>query len=806
MVCYTGIVSHGSSSWPVAIADVGAGNLAAALGTREAINYFQPELALFVGVAGGVKDVQLGDVVIASFVYAYESGKDEETLRPRARVSQLPHRLREIAKATSRDYYAADGFSVYVGPIAAGEKVVASTLSSAAAIIRQAYGDALAVEMEGAGFASAAERFDGQNFGLIRGISDLLDGKAAADSEGWQQKAAEHAVKIAIRYADRFFLYRTVRQRESDGPTVSEGRGVLSTSSGSEAALLTARSDAVELRRTLGSATPSNIYILLATDESQYAEILLSKISFRLVIDFNPNSDISGLLANVRDSSAATQIIRTVTPIDVDVPFEGLTWLFVRGLTHGDMPTGDSLSTWLRQWRRKFNAMLESLNSLLGGRHVTVVAPVGDAQNAEWLSPILEDILSVFGESVSVVEISAEPAIVSVPFADFRLSLPTSRLSAALDAWIPKSDAYAEANKYQLPGSAGDVEIQGADRVWLSEHLELVWLGSGSGVDVETAELSFLQGGDADWAVFRADCDVTRDSQFGLVRQLKHLLAERDTARVNLFHEPGVGGTVLARRVAFDTHAEYPTAILRRFRSGESVRRIEWVVRTCGRAVLLVIDSVEITERMVGELVNELKAASVPAGLLHVSRRFGRPSGHSSSTYLPATLSDLEAENFFDTYSRRVPEAIGRLSAVNALGDDRRNPFFFALAAFEESFTGIDRYVSHRVQNLSDSQRVFLIFCAIADYYGQSSIPEHRLSILFDLPASRAASVQSILSPGVRSLVWRSRDATWRVVHPLVARELLIQLGGGEDSWTRRLTEWGEELQTFVVASRILRV
>jgi len=58
------------------------------------------------------------------------------------------------------------------------------------------------------------------------------------------------------------------------------------------------------------------------------------------------------------------------------------------------------------------------------------------------------------------------------------------------------------------------------------------------------------------------------------------------------------------------------------------------------------------------------------------------------------------------------------------------------------------------------------------------------------LPAARAGSLQNILNPGLRSLLWRSGNGKWRAVHQLVAGEILKSIGGGEN-WKRNLTTWG---------------
>jgi len=206
-----GNFSSNGHSWQVGIVEMGAGIAEAAVETKRAIDYFKPNVILFVGVAGGLKDVELGDVVAATKVYGYESGKVVETFRQRSNVSvsQVFHvHLEQRAKAEARKeewLQRIQGSSsdlepeAWLGAIAAGDKVVASTNSEVYQQLRQNYGDALAVEMESRGVLEALRANPEINALIIRGISDLIEGKSNADNAGFQKIAARHASAFAFQ-------------------------------------------------------------------------------------------------------------------------------------------------------------------------------------------------------------------------------------------------------------------------------------------------------------------------------------------------------------------------------------------------------------------------------------------------------------------------------------------------------------------------------------------------------------------------------------------------------------------------------
>lgn len=233
-----GTFSDPAGDWSVVNAICQAGNAGAAVSASGAYKDFGSfDIQMFVGVAGSLKeDVPIGSVVVGDYVYNVHSAKvDNEGrhLRPHGRDA-APELLQAanmlIVNGSWIDlikqplYTTLPPVSNYpcpyppaaeIKPIASGEEVIAGGNSPEYLRIRNDFGDAAAVEMEGFGAMTAAY-FARTPAIVVRGISDMCDGKDHVRDKIHQPIASAHAAAMA------FSILRVRSRASPPGPGGSE--------------------------------------------------------------------------------------------------------------------------------------------------------------------------------------------------------------------------------------------------------------------------------------------------------------------------------------------------------------------------------------------------------------------------------------------------------------------------------------------------------------------------------------------------------------------------------------------------------
>ena len=194
--------------WQVVHAQTGTGNQQAAIVTERAIRQFHPDLVMLVGIAGRLHDdLRLGDIVVATKVYAVHGGREGDTgFHPRPESRLADHRYDQQARRVADNGTWQKTLpagpkpdpNVYFRPIASGEVVLDGAKSEFRRRLQRDYEDAAVIEMEGAGVALACHL---NNVPMIdvRAVSDHAAGeKEETDQGGWQPIAARNAAAFGV--------------------------------------------------------------------------------------------------------------------------------------------------------------------------------------------------------------------------------------------------------------------------------------------------------------------------------------------------------------------------------------------------------------------------------------------------------------------------------------------------------------------------------------------------------------------------------------------------------------------------------
>lgn len=533
--------------------------------------------------------------------------------------------------------------------------------------------------------------------------------------------------------------------------------------------------------------------------------------AWRAVIDFDPDSDTTGLLSCVTGPLERHRVIHRAVRGDYHIPTEpGTYWFFARGLSgrQGTLSLGTH-NAWIKSYKQEIAQQLKLLSAAVIPSPVMAILLWSDASTRNYLRTLVEEIYGAFGEVVEIVIVSSDSpsfeALAEDVGATFvRLGLRSLCNGIAVhyaDLVNPSEE------RYVLPGPSGaPVEVESSDWLWLSEDLELVHRSAGLIGDDEAAE--FRRGAEITWRDLQLRHDCERDSTSSVRGQIEAELRNRQTVRLSLYHAPGGGGTTLSRRVAWDLHSTIPVAILKKCKPRETAERISKVTALTESSLLLIVDGGQTSERDITDLYEFLKAGQTPVVMLQVLRRFRHPKTTGRRQFwIDGKLTDPEADRFRDAYSKANPARKRELTELaSRRNDPHRNAFFFGLTAFGTDFRGLVPHVERRLYGLTTEQKRLLVFIAMAHYYGQQSVPLHAFTGLLGLPRSKHFDLTAVFAGSTISaldLVVEEPSGGCRTAHHLVALEIMQQTMSATGSqerkavWRQNLSNWGKEFAAF---------
>ena len=210
-----------SAAWEVAICEVSEQNADVAAETERAISHFKPDVIFLIGAATGIKDVMVGDIVVATKIYSYESGKVENEFLTRPEVKNSSYNLQQRAKSERKkdDWMkrvSTDPLSlhpsIFIGSIASGDKEITDDRSPLLDFLQSNYNDAVAIDRVGHGFLNAVHANQNISALTIHGITYCID-RPEPNSRESRSIALQNASAFAFEVLAKFTI-ATITERQ----------------------------------------------------------------------------------------------------------------------------------------------------------------------------------------------------------------------------------------------------------------------------------------------------------------------------------------------------------------------------------------------------------------------------------------------------------------------------------------------------------------------------------------------------------------------------------------------------------------
>lgn len=353
----------------------------------------------------------------------------------------------------------------------------------------------------------------------------------------------------------------------------------------------------------------------------------------------------------------------------------------------------------------------------------------------------------------------------------------------------------------------GNGMLTNAELLNLEECFEVLYLGVGDGND-EVRD-SFLRGETSlTWQGAKRNFAAKRNRFPKLYES--PLLAEIKKARSKVFivHEPGFGGSTVARQLAYAIHESYPVLFLKEYSNKAVIQKLDWLHERTKKTIVVFMEIPSVISAEEFEYLFRNTNQSRPYVFVGIKRGKENTKDIIVSEWANDTvlLADTYRPVIEARYQGREKDEKLRVLNDILIGNPqpfKRTPFYFGMLAYEKDFMAAQGFFEKFAKAIegNELQRKCLVYMLLCDYYADKSLPESFFKTVFDVDSKTIFRIDDYFDEAngiVESLIQKEFVANKIYIRPKYSffSELFLEILLRKEN-TPADTGWKENLGTY---------
>lgn len=553
-----------------------------------------------------------------------------------------------------------------------------------------------------------------------------------------------------------------------------------------------------------GNFQKNQAYFLVSDKLSLNKEQLanFTNIKWDFVFDLDVNSENYGLIDAVNSVGYFPQTIHQIIhtsddrgKITATFPSNTTFWFFIKG--NAGRQKSLVQSTKIVDWRTMYgrytqNLMIEYYENNYSRSHNPIKVVIV-SKDIERLKDIVYAIKGMNPnlniDFIFANEDNTQLQSLVDEISGKRIDMPFHTLLEGLREMKGIMFSASNTNEIFLPchSSKGkSIVLPNSDILSVKQFFQIIHLGILNEIEEHVSEKGFYQGRNISWKELDSRFDVDRNITKDLIKSVKNLLEKRTESEIiYLTHYSGVGGSTVAKRVAFELYNDYPVLFLNETISSFSetllVEKLLKVFQTTELPTLVIVDNSNLTRQQIEILERITGNRLAKTVFLLVESTFSEPKQEKNKYYLPSALDSKEIERFYNKFIKEYPIKKENFDHLLKQNYNSLNPFYFGLIANEEEYITLDNYVFRRIEGITDKETDLLNLLAFCQIFGKGKlreVPHFIISKFLEIDEDFIRLKKHTQNHKIHDLIIETDNLSWRIIHPIIAHSILKQAMG----------------------------